>query len=702
MILLRLTSCLLFFATSTLIHGFFYNSELMRIPQEAMEPYRLRHQLTNSFKSLFQRAEDAYSKLDFERAEQVYNTLLLINSRDLVSLDRLSQVYLMQARFKEAASLAKRCLEIDPFYSPALHQLAKVYLYLGEFKKSVRYAKTLIESGRAYEQTYLVLLHALYSLSQMDNAIAVANLAREAKSPHPQFQFFPLLIKALKLNPLEARDLLKPFFLKNGSHSKIHLYQYIQARCFLDPNAAKKILTRIGNKSFPSPVHAYLFLSLAMKEIGTIANRDDLLKDAVELSKLAISVRPTFILPYRILLELLSRENHYQGILSFASKGLTAAPSFRYFLEKQGEAAFFLKENLLAVKALKRAVELESRDPDLMGYLAILQTLDGESMEEGFQTADIALTIEPENPYAQTALGLYYLSRNEPLRAKIPFGQAIRKPLPITLPYEKLIQILRRSGEWRTAYEVAKKARIIHRDESLHIHVTEIAFHLNQFSECAQFSRESARLFPNQPAFPLTASKSYRALEKYNEALRALDPLKPGPGATEEVNVLYLQLLLSRNLYFETQEVLKSLLALNPRNSAYKGIEATFLYEKGEYREALGAFQALVKLTGNKKWLSQVGWIKYLLKQKSNAIKDLDMASIRGDKKDRALAFYRLGLIYSLTGGKKSESTANYTRAFELIPRLQEAHDDHVLVLDLNQSSKDRGIIRRNMELYLK
>jgi|SaaInl4_135m_RNA_FD_contig_21_2788519_length_2519_multi_8_in_0_out_0_1 tetratricopeptide (TPR) repeat protein len=693
-------SLLILFLPSQL-WSFYYAPQLLSIPPEQLEPYRQRHHLSKSFSSLFERARKAYLSLDFDRAEQVYNTLLLINSRDLIAMDRLSQVYLKQAHYAKAIAVSNRCLEVDPFYAPALHQLSKIHLYKGEYKKSVRYAKALIESGRAYVETYLLLLHSLFSLSQTDNLVAVANLAIEAGANHPQFRFLPLFLKTLKGDKKRAIKIMKPFFQDFREDPDLVLYQYILAKYHGDSPKAREALETISKRSFPDSVSAYLFLSLAMKEIGQVTKQPLLLTDAVELCKLALKDAPKFLLPYRIALEILQHNQNHLAILQLTARGLVAAPYFRFLLERQGEAAFFAGKPEISKKALKIAVEQESRDPDLLGYLGILLAQNKDEMEDGLRTADIALSLDPGNAYAQTALGIYYLNRGEPLRAKIPFQQAIRKPLPIPLPYEFLIKILRGAGEWRSAFKIAKEARLLHKTESLQVHAVEIASHLKQHPECVSFGKEALRQFPNNPLFPLLIAKSLRAMGKYNEALRALDVLKPGPGSGQEINLLYLQLLLDRKLYFEANEKLKVLLSVEPRNVSYKAFQAQYHYDRGEYRKALPGYENLLKLTGSKSWLTHIGWIKFLLMQRKGAIKDLKTASIQGDKENRALAAYRLGLIYSLATNQRRESSGSYTRAFELIPRLKEAHEDHLLVLELRRTSKDKNIIRKNLELYL-
>lgn len=675
------------------------------IPPEALEPYRVRHQLTASLKTLFARAEEAHNGLDFDRAEQVYNTLLLINSKDIISLDRLSQVYLKQARFDDAFNMANRCLEIDPFYSPALHHLAIISLYRGEYKRSIRYAKTLIESGRAYDQTYIALLHALYSLSQFDNVIAISQLAKATDNPHPQFHFMPLLIEALK-TPIQAKEILSPFFEKYRKDSQIGLYEYIQSVCFQDPAHRTSNLNKLEAGLKKDPIHAYLFLSLALKEIGLVSKREDLVKEAIALTKLAISKAPKFILPYHVLLELLARNNDLESILNYSTKGLEASPSFLYFLERQGESAFFLDQKKLALTALRKAIESESQKPDLIGILAILEIEEGNNLEYGLQHADKALTLDPDNPYAQTALGLYYQAQGEPLRAKIPLSRAIQKPIPITQPYELLIQILRRSGEWREALKVAQTASNIILDESIYIHVSEILYHLQNFRECSDFCQSAIKKFSRNKTFPLLASKSLKNLGKPEDALNVLNILEPGPSNNEEVNVLYLELLLSLkdsdpDIETKARAFLDSLLANNPRNIAYKSMEATLLYKMGKYSEALKTYNSLVTLSGSKKWLTDIGWVKFLLKQKSAAIKDLEIGSLQGNEMSRALALYRLGLIYSLTLNKKVESTTNYTKASELAPRLQKAEEDHLLFIEMSRSQEDRAILERNLKLYL-
>ena len=115
------------------------------------------------FKKIFNRGLKAYSEMDFLRAEQAYNTLLLINSRDIIALERLAQVYLKQGKINLATNALLKILRIEPEYHPAHNHLAQIYLYKKDFKQSIRHAKYLVENGLAYVETYLHLINALFS-----------------------------------------------------------------------------------------------------------------------------------------------------------------------------------------------------------------------------------------------------------------------------------------------------------------------------------------------------------------------------------------------------------------------------------------------------------------------------------------------------------------------------------------------------------
>ena len=92
------TTILVFLTLSTTqsLLAFYYTHELSTIPSKLLEPYKQKHHLSDSFQKIFDRGLKAYSEMDFLRAEQAYNTLLLINSRDIIALERLAQVYLKQ------------------------------------------------------------------------------------------------------------------------------------------------------------------------------------------------------------------------------------------------------------------------------------------------------------------------------------------------------------------------------------------------------------------------------------------------------------------------------------------------------------------------------------------------------------------------------------------------------------------------------
>ena len=92
--------------------------------------------------------------------------------------------------------------------------------------------------------------------------------------------------------------------------------------------------------------------------------------------------------------------------------------------------------------------------------------------------------------------------------------------------------------------------------------------------------------------------------------------------------------------------------------------------------------------------------MKFLLKKKKEAIQELSIATKKGNNESRALAHYRLGLIYALNEKKQRESSDNYTKGYELAPKLRLTKKDHNIFNEITKGKHD-ALIQKIMRLYI-
>ena len=67
----------------------------------------------------------------------------------------------------------------------------------------------------------------------------------------------------------------------------------------------------------------------------------------------------------------------------------------------------------------------------------------------------------------------------------------------------------------------------------------------------------------------------------------------------------------------------------------------------------------------------------------------------------KAIAHYRLGLIYALNQTKQRESSDNYTKGYELAPKLKLSEKDHNIFNEITKGKHD-ALIQKIMRLYIK
>ncbi len=688
-------------STVPCVFAFYYTHELSTIPSKLLEPYKQKHHLSDSFQKIFDRGLKAYSEMDFLRAEQAYNTLLLINSRDIVALERLAQVYLKQGKINSAINALLKILRIEPEYHPAHNHLAQIYLYKKDFRQSILHAKYLVENGLAYVETYLHLINALFFLKQYDNMVSICRVAQEAGAKHPQFLFFPLLADLIAGRQTQFERKYQVFNQKFQNHPDHLLYDYLIALKQQDDKQISRIDRNIRKATFNNPVYPLMFLTLGIEAIAYTENKNYLWKRAIEMSNRVIKNSSEFLLPYRISLEILRKRRDFESILPLATSGIKKFPEYVAFHEYLGEAAFFLDKSELALNSLQKALKVRNSSADYLAYTAILMLRKKEiDPQEALSLIDLALNQNKTNPFAQTALGLFYYNAGEPQRATISLKQAIAKKVKHPLAWDLMIKILRNDQSNNSAYKTALQARLVVKSPEIYRHAIELAFQRAEYRNCIKFAKEGLASTGDNPYFKYLMAQSYMKLDQYTNALTALEGVGVKIDNKEEHNLLYLNILMTLEYYPEAEAKVKQLLKVHTRNPNYQAFYANYYYHRRDFKKALKIYQNLVTLTGSKEYLSYTGWLKFLLKNKKAAIQELTVATKSGNNQTKAIAHYRLGLIYALNDTKQRESSDNYTKGYELAPKLKISRKDHDIFNEITKRKHD-AIIQKVMRLYI-
>ena len=149
-----------------------------------------------------------------------------------------------------------------------------------------------------------------------------------------------------------------------------------------------------------------------------------------------------------------------------------------------------LKNNLI-VKS-KSHEEIRNSNADYLAYTAILMLQKKDiDPQEALSLIDLALSQDETNPFAQTALGLFYYNAGEPQRASISLKQAIRKQVKHPLAWVLMIKILRNDQSNNSAYKTALEARLVVQNESIYKHAIELAFQRAEYRNCIKFGKEA-------------------------------------------------------------------------------------------------------------------------------------------------------------------------------------------------------------------
>jgi len=249
-------------------------------------------------------------------------------------------------------------------------------------------------------------------------------------------------------------------------------------------------------------------------------------------------------------------------------------------------------------------------------------------------------------------------------------------------------------------YQQAINARKIVPNETIHTHAVELAYHRKEYKQTITFGNEAHQAYPKNKYFPFMIAQSHSKLHEAQEALEVMEKLGISGEHTLESNLLHLGLLMRMKKYDKALEKGEMILKARPRVPEYRAFLASFHYMQKNFQKSLTLFEQLSKVS-RRDYLVEVGWLRFLLGKKQQAKHDLLLSTKMGSRENRALAYYRLGLIYSIDKKLQMEASQSYRAGYDLVPRLRKALEDHQLYLDVTDYKKDK-IIQKNVRLFLK
>ncbi|MBW7874965.1 MAG: tetratricopeptide repeat protein [Candidatus Cloacimonetes bacterium] len=682
--------------------AFYYVHLQTTVPVEYAQEFSRRHHLSESFKKLFDRGLENYNKMDFKRAEQVYNTLLLINSQDILALDKQAQVYLKQGQYELAVSTLTRLLQIDPTYFPAHNSLALAYLWLKDFRRSIQHSKFLVEHNHAFMETYQYLTSALFYLGQLDNVLSICRIARDSGATHPHFEFFPALIHLMQKDKDRYKSIMNDMATRFPAEELL-FYRIVGAIYEQDTPQIAELMGKLDTLPSDHPTEHYMQLLVALDMLHYVAPWPQFLNLIHNIQTVLQKQNPNFVMPYFLASQMYRRVSDYNRILATATAGIQHFPSFIPLFEMQGEAAFFLDRHDIAKAALKTSLSKRTNNPNYLAYYAILLVAD-QKFEEGLEYLEKSSNLSPQNPFAQTALGYYYTQTGQPQRAEPHLKVAMETNIAYPLPYTLFIKAKEENRSFREAYTYALRARkILPQNEMIQEMATRLAFTQEEYNNCVFMCAEAMILFPQNQFFPVQRARAYQKIGDDKAAIKTLEDFGMTLDRPDTTLRLYLDLLMDAGRFDQAYKLVYELVGLFPRNRLYQEFLGRYYTQNLDYPKALKIYQELDKLYGRSIYIGDSGWLQFLSGNQKEALDALTLSiNSAPETQIRALSHYRLGLIYSIASGKDQDSAQNYRMGAELHPRLTEAQADHIFYIKNSGNPRRSETVQKNMDLFLK
>jgi len=356
-------------------------------------------------------------------AEESYKKALSINPQaDAVNLD-LARVYGVQKRFREAIELCEQVVKDNPKNVAARNLLAQLLMGDNRVEKAIQEFETVGNLEEDPTETRLKIALIKLQRRDLEGAITELNLVL---SQHPDNSTAHYYLASAYAGLKRNNDALAEIKHIHSSDD-----YFIESRIL-----GAFMLQQ--DKRYPEAIDLINeALSVKKDEVKLLGLRATMEHDsgndeaAVETTQQLIKLEPT--------------EDKYQFTLGV-------------YLDELGK-----KEE--ALKAMKRAIELDPKNANALNYLGYSLAEKGERLDEAEAFIKRALEVEKGNGYYLDSLGWLYHQQGRYREANVELEKAVLAVPTDAVILEHYATILIKLNNKKKAREVIQKA-LLHADES--------------------------------------------------------------------------------------------------------------------------------------------------------------------------------------------------------------------------------------------
>ena len=605
-----------------------------------------------------------------QEAEEILRQKITINSNDPLLLKTLAEVLQAQKQNDEAADFYLKAsvvferldqpkdeidtlnvfLKLNPTNFKALamkgEALRKIKQYdealqtlnlafqndlTTQSKSDIIYAlgsqgATLAEL-KHYDSALEVLDQAL-SLSQYEDAFALATKGRILSATGCHKEAIELLKKAVELNPS-----LNWAYIELGV-SLTHLFQHTEALQALEkaleynPEDTYALVYKgivLSLHKYPEkPEEALSILkeaqdkdpkcTLAWTYEGVVKNSQKKYLEALEALNHAVELDPNNLLALGYQGAVLKNLERYEDSLVALDQALAHRPDddpdYAYVLGIKGQVLHALNRPEEAVQVLKQSLD---RKPELAWVRAELGEVLCEigRYDEALHELEQVLQQKPDDARALTFKGQALLNLDRYEEALQVLQQAVQNDPNLALTYIEISQAFEKLGNFKEALDSINRALNLEGNNALALGIKGQILSLQQeeYEEAIILFRKSLEIDSNLDWIYPELGEALRLNEDYEEAKRILEEANNRLPNDPFILGSLGETLFSLGYHEEALQVLEEALSLQPTYSFALSVKGEILCASGEYKAALPVLDHAIETSPEDDWLYTLkGW----------------------------------------------------------------------------------------------
>jgi len=242
---------------------------------------------------------------------------------------------------------------------------------------------------------------------------------------------------------------------------------------------------------------AYAYPGVSPKvclNLGMAYKRAGRRREAIEMLKKAILIKPDYTEAYNDLGYVYAEEGRYDEAIRLYRKALTLEPRHVETYVNFGNAYVFMKQPEKAISMFKKILEIDPAHVKAYINLGNVYCSAGR-FDEGIGSFEKAISLEPYNAYAYTNLGNAYSVTGRPEDAIATYRKSMKIDPAIAKTYYNLGCVYRDAGRAGEAIESFKKAiRTDPKNTGARVGLAAMHYERGQYELAARYYKEAIRL----------------------------------------------------------------------------------------------------------------------------------------------------------------------------------------------------------------